>query len=131
MSRRSPQLQRLLVLLKTQKTNSPASDWWKYNKYRFKENAKIFSKNSITQEKFRISKSKKVYEIYTKKKILNQKSNQWLKTYFVLTLGSSWRAKNAPKLSSEYLKDRICKFQQYLNYILMIIDTQLNYIKIK
>ena len=76
MSRRSPQLQRLLVLLKTQKTNSPASDWWKYNKYRFKENAKIFSKNSITQEKFRISKPKKVYEIYTKNKILNQKSNQ-------------------------------------------------------
>ena len=68
MSRRSPQLQRLLVLLKTQKTNSPASDWWKCNKYCFKENAKIFSKNCITQEKFRISKSKKVYEIYTKKK---------------------------------------------------------------
>ena len=34
----------------------------------------------------------------------------------------SWRAKNAPKLSSKYLKDRICKIEQYLNYILMIIN---------
>ena len=33
----------------------------------------------------------------------------------------SWRAKNAPKLSSQYLKD-ICKIKQYLNYILMIIN---------
>ena len=24
---------------------------------------------------------------------------------------------NAPKLSSKYLKDRICKIKQYLNYI--------------
>ena len=34
----------------------------------------------------------------------------------------NWRAKNAPKLSSKYLKDRICKIKQYLNYILMIIN---------
>ena len=34
----------------------------------------------------------------------------------------SWRAKNFPKLSSKYLKDRICKIKQYLNYILMIIN---------
>ena len=34
----------------------------------------------------------------------------------------SWRAKNARKLSSKYLKDRICKIKQYLNYILMIIN---------
>ena len=34
----------------------------------------------------------------------------------------SWRAKNAPKLSSKYLKDRIWKIKQYLNYILMIIN---------
>ena len=54
-----------------------------------------------------------------KKKILNQKLNQWLKTYemnfiikkankekvlnLVQRLGRSWRAKKAPKLSSEYL----------------------------
>ena len=40
----------------------------------------------------------------------------------MLILGRSWRAKNAPKLSSKYLKDRICKIKQYLNYILMIIN---------
>ena len=34
----------------------------------------------------------------------------------------SWRAKNAPKLSSKYLKHRIWKIKQYLNYILMIIN---------
>ena len=33
-----------------------------------------------------------------------------------------WRAKNAPKLSSKYLKDRICKIKQYLHYILMTIN---------
>ena len=32
----------------------------------------------------------------------------------------SWRAKNAPKLSSKHLKDRICEIKQYLNYILMM-----------
>ena len=41
---------------------------------------------------------------------------------FVLTLGRSWSAKNATKLSSKYLKDRICKIKQYLNYIPMIIN---------
>ena len=41
---------------------------------------------------------------------------------FVLTLGRSWRTKNAPKLSSKYLKDRICKIKRYLNYILLIIN---------
>ena len=36
--------------------------------------------------------------------------------------GAKLMAKNAPKLSSKYLKDRICKTKQYLNYILMIIN---------
>ena len=31
-------------------------------------------------------------------------------------------AKNTAKISSKYLKDRICKIKQYLNYILMIIN---------
>ena len=31
-------------------------------------------------------------------------------------------AKNTTKLSSKYLKDRICKIKQYLNYMLMIIN---------
>ena len=30
--------------------------------------------------------------------------------------------KNAQKLFSKYLKDRICKIKEYLNYILMIIN---------
>ena len=31
-----------------------------------------------------------------------------------------WRAKNAPKLSSKYLKYRLRKINQFLNYILII-----------
>ena len=34
----------------------------------------------------------------------------------------SWRTKNPPKRSSKYLKDRICKIKQYLNYILITIN---------
>ena len=34
----------------------------------------------------------------------------------------NWSAKNAPKLSSKYLKDRIHQIKQYLHYILMIIN---------
>ena len=34
----------------------------------------------------------------------------------------SWRAKNAPKLPSKYLKDWIWNIKQYLNYILMITN---------
>ena len=34
----------------------------------------------------------------------------------------SWRAKNVPKLSSKYLKDRTWKIKQFLSYILMIIN---------
>ena len=34
----------------------------------------------------------------------------------------SWRAKNFPKLSSKYLKDRICKIKQYLNNKYLIIN---------
>ena len=34
---------------------------------------------------------------------------------------TSWRAKNAPKFSSKYLKDRMYKIKHYLNYALMII----------
>ena len=38
----------------------------------------------------------------------------------------SWRAKKASKLSTKYLKDRICKIKQYLNYILMIINQNIS-----
>ena len=34
----------------------------------------------------------------------------------------SWREKSTPKLSSKYLKYKICKTKQSLNYILMIIN---------
>ena len=43
----SPQL---LVLLKTKKKQSSASDWWEYTKYCFKENAKVLFKDSTTQD---------------------------------------------------------------------------------
>ena len=47
----------------------------------FKENAKMFSKNSTTQENITILRLKQDYKTYTKKKISNQKLNQWLKNY--------------------------------------------------
>ena len=44
-------------LIKNTKYNhSSASDWLEYTKSRFKENAKILSKNSITQENITISR---------------------------------------------------------------------------
>ena len=61
-------------LLKTQKANhSSASDWWENTKSSFKENAKTFSENSITQENIRISRLKEDCKTYTKKKSSNQK----------------------------------------------------------
>ena len=67
-------------------------------------------------KKLELQNPKRDYEICPK---LNQKLNQWLKTYemnfinrktnkekvlnFVLRFGRSWRAKKTPKLSSEYL----------------------------
>ena len=67
-------------------------------------------------KKLELQNPKRDHEICPK---LNQKLNQWLKTYemnfinkktnkekvlnVVLRLGRSWRAKKAPKLSSEYL----------------------------
>ena len=57
------------------------SRWWEYTKCCFKENSKIFSKNSITQENITILRLKKDYKKYIKKKNSNQKLNQRLKTY--------------------------------------------------
>ena len=34
----------------------------------------------------------------------------------------SQRAKNVPKLSSKYFKDRASEIKQYLNYVLIIIN---------
>ena len=61
----------------TQKNHPSASDWLQYTQSCFKENATNFDKNLTTQENIRISRLKKDYEAYTKKKILNQKLNQW------------------------------------------------------
>ena len=70
----------------------------------------------IKKLEFQNSK-KRLWNLY-KKKISNQKLNQWLKTYemnfinkktnkekvlnFVLRLGRSWRTKKGPKFSAEY-----------------------------
>ena len=44
-----------------------ASDWWEYIKSCFKESARTFFKNSITQENIRISRLKKrLQNLYTK-----------------------------------------------------------------
>ena len=44
-------------LIKNSKNNqSSASDWWEYTKSCFKENAKIISKKSTTQENITISR---------------------------------------------------------------------------
>ena len=45
----------------------------------------------------------------------NKQTNKQKVLNFMLTLDGSWRAKNDPKLSSKYLKDRICKIKQYFN----------------
>ena len=40
----------------------------------------------------------------------------------VLTSDENWRAKNAQKRFSKYLKDIVCKIKQYLDYIVLIIN---------
>ena len=74
----SPQLQRLFFI---KNKHFSESHWWEYTKCCFKENSKIFSKNSITQENITILRLKQDYKTYTKKKNSNQKLNQRLKTY--------------------------------------------------
>ena len=53
---------------------------------------------------------------------LYQLQNKQAKGAKLCTNIRSWTAKNAPKFSLKYLKDRICKIKQYLNYILVIIN---------
>ena len=111
--------------------NWSVKDRWKYTKSCFKENTRRGSKNSSTQGNIRTSRLKTGYETYTKKKNSNQRLNQLSKLYkmnftnwktnkqkvqnFVLPSDGSLRAKNALKLFSKYLKERICKFKQDLN----------------
>ena len=73
----SAQLQRICFFVKNKKSNHPsASAWWVYTKSCFKENAGTFSKISFTQENIRISRLKKDYETYTRRKMSNQKLSQ-------------------------------------------------------
>ena len=44
----------LQILFSLKKTHSSASEWWEYTQPCFKENGKIFSKNSTTQENITI-----------------------------------------------------------------------------
>ena len=115
---------------------SSASDWWEYTKSCFKENAKIFSKNCTTQENMTILRLKWDYKTYKKENFkpeikpmtenlqddLYQLENKQAKGAKLRANIRRWRANNATKLSSKYLKDRMCKIKQYLNYILMIIN---------
>ena len=102
---------------------SSASDWWEYTKSCFKENGKIFSKNSTTQENIPILRLKEdekenSYErenfrpeiklmIENLQNELYQLENKQAKCAKLRANIRSWRTKNAPKLSSKYLKDRI------------------------
>ena len=52
---------------------SSASDWWEYTKSCFMENAKIFSKNSTTQENIIISRQNLFF--FIKKKQNNNHSS--------------------------------------------------------
>ena len=61
--------------IKNIKNNKPsASDWWKYAKYRFKENARILSKTSSTQENITISRNNLIFFIKNTEKPLQQVS---------------------------------------------------------
>ena len=132
----SLQLQRLFFFfVKThKKTTSLQQVWWEYTKSCFKENVKIFSKNSTTHKN--ITTEVRLQNLYKKENFkpeikpmienlqdeLYQLENKQAKGAKLRANIRSWRAKNAPKLSSKYLKDRIWKIKQNLNYILMIIN---------
>ena len=123
--------------------NQPLFSKWLVGKQNLvlKRMLELFLKNPPLKKILTFHNWKKAAKIIQKiphKQTSNQKLNQWLKTYkmnfiyyktnkqkvlnFVLTLDRSWRAKNALKLLSKYLKHRICEIKQYLNHILIIIN---------
>ena len=131
-----------LPFLKMNK-NQPLFSKWLVGKQNLvlKRMLELFLKNPPLKKILTFHNWKKAAKIIEKiphKQTSNQKLNQWLKTYkmnfiyyktnkqkvlnFVLTLDRSWRAKNALKLLSKYLKHRICEIKQYLNHILIIIN---------
>ena len=56
-----------LFVKNTKNNHSSASDWWKYTKYRFKENAQILSKNSTIQENITVSRKNLLFLLKTQK----------------------------------------------------------------
>ena len=114
----------------TKNNHSSAKNKQQYTKSCFKENARTCSKNSTTQGNNRISRLKKrLRNLYQKKfkseinqlskiykmNFTNQKTNKQKVQNFVLPSDGSLRAKNALKLFSKYLKERICKIKQDLD----------------
>ena len=45
----------------TKSNHSSASDWWEYTKYCFKENDKIFSKNSTSQDLYSFKENARTF----------------------------------------------------------------------
>ena len=72
----------LFIIKKKQENNhSSVTDWWKYTKTCFKENSKIFSKNSTIQENTAISRQN-----FLICHIINE-SNKLNKNLSVMSLG--------------------------------------------
>ena len=115
----------------TKHNYSSTNEWWESTKSSLEGNTRIFSENSRKYQTFNTEK-KTAKLVQKKKKNKNnfkpeikpmienlqdefQRPNQQKVLNFMLTLNRNWRTKNAPKLSSKYLIDRICKIKQYLN----------------
>ena len=96
---------------------SSTSEWWQYTKSCFEENARTFSKNSTNQENTRISRLKQAKKLLKKRKFQTRNKTNDLDckqaedAKFCAKLDSNLRAKNALKLFSKYLKDKICKIK--------------------
>ena len=100
----------------------------------FKENARTFSKNFTTQE---FKDWKKEYETYTKKKMFKEKMKPMIEKFqdqfYQLENKQAKGAKRCANITWEldgekclkkifwkYLKDRICRIKEDLNYMPMI-----------
>ena len=81
-----------------------------------KEVMKPIQKKKNSNQK--LSQLSKIYKI----NFINQKTNKQKVLNFVLKSDESLRVKNAPKPFLKYLRERISKIKQYLNYIEMIIN---------
>ena len=80
-------------LKNTKNNHTSASDWWKYNKYCFKENAKMLSKNSTTQDLVLKRMLQLILTVPPLKKILQFQERIclfFLKTHKTTSSASSW-----------------------------------------